>query len=196
MFTGIIEQLGEIKAIDRPKRSSLEMLITTQNWGPLVSGESIAVNGICLTVVAPEADCFQCDISPETERLTTVSTFKIEQKVHLERAMRMSDRFGGHFVTGHVDGLCQVIKRQMQGDCLELHFVCGHPDAQRYLIPKGSVALDGVSLTINTIDQNKFSVMFIPYTLEKTHLGQLTIGDVVNIEFDMLVKTIVQVQNR
>lgn len=190
MFTGIIDHCGVIANIEQGNRSQVVWI--ESQFDDLTAGESIAVDGICLTVVTPEAKRFRCDISPETWQLTNAKQFVKGKLVNLERALRISDRLGGHFVTGHVDCTAYLTHKQYQQEFLEMRLQ-GIPTVNmRYLIKKGSVAVNGVSLTINETLVDGFAVMLIPHTLERTNLGQLTIQDQVNIEFDWVAKVIAQ----
>lgn len=190
MFTGIIDHCGHIANIEQGHRSQVVWI--DSQFDDLTAGESIAVDGICLTVVTSEVKSFRCDISPETWQLTNAKQFAKGKSVNLERALRVSDRLGGHFVTGHVDQTAHVTDKQYQQEFLEMRLQGIHVDNTRYLIKKGSVAVNGVSLTINQLLPDGLTVMLIPHTLERTNLGQLTIQDQVNIEFDWIAKVIAQ----
>src|SRR5688572_14306906 len=183
MFTGIIEQTGSIIQISNP-------LWIKSSFTDLTLGESISVDGVCLTVTALKEDgLFSCDISEETLRLTTASHYKLQQKVNLERSLQLSSRLGGHMVMGHVDQVCYLHAKKKMGDFIEMRFQ--GVTEKVYLIKKGSIALNGVSLTINEITQDDFSVMLIPHTLASTNLGELNLKDAVNLEFDMMARVIV-----
>lgn len=150
-------------------------------------GESIAVDGICLTAVEPDGARLVLDVSPETLRRTTLGERRAGDPVNLERALRLSDRLGGHLVTGHVDGVCRVARIQEQGPFVELHF-SAPPALLRYVVEKGSVAVDGISLTVASCRADGFSVALIPATLKQTTLARRRPGDKVNIETDLLGK--------
>ena len=160
------------------------------NFTDLTLGESIAVDGICLTVAYFTAHQFTVDLSPETLRLTTASSYMNGWKVNLERSLRLMDRFGGHFVTGHVDCQYQVKKISRQDEYLEIVFKNGLHSDQKYLTKKGSITVNGVSLTVNEITEDGFAAMLIPHTLEKTNLSFLRVDSHVNIEYDYLAKII------
>ncbi len=188
MFTGIVDHLGEILFIEQQEKS-LRLTIKTQ-FADLVMGESIAIDGICLTVVSFAPQKFCVDVSLETLRVSAAQNFLQGTRVNLERAMRMSDRLGGHFVLGHVDCTARLEKRCNHDEYVE--WVIGDIDAhdQQYLIAKGSVTVNGVSLTINSVHTGGFSVMLIPHTLARTNWQFLTEDARVNIEFDYLAKLV------
>lgn len=187
MFTGIIDSCGQIKAIaaiPEGKRFQIHGQYTD-----LKVGESIAVNGICLTVAAIDQLDFYLELSPETLAKTNSNSLKIGDKVNLERALKLSDRLGGHFVTGHVDTTTKLIAKEKQGDFLKMIFAI-KTNAQRFLIDKGSIAINGVSLTINQVLENAIELMLIPHTLAVTNLNELKLQAEVNVEFDLLAKLV------
>lgn len=155
--------------------------------GPLALGESIAVNGACLTVDAISGDGFEVDASAETLARTTLGALKAGGTVHLERALRAADRMGGHIVTGHVDGVGSLLERQAVGDSIALVFRLPGELAP-FVAEKGSITVEGVSLTVNAAGPDRFDVTIIPHTLAKTHLGQLRQGDAVNLEVDLVAR--------
>ncbi len=189
MFTGIIEELGRIVSIeDQPdaKRITIE--------GPLVTsdvnrGDSIAVNGTCLTAVEIEPGNFTADVMHETLRLTSLGAAKVGDVVNLERAMNAATRFGGHVVQGHVDGLGHIVSRE-PSDNWEWVRVSIPAELTKYVVLKGSITIDGVSLTVNEIEGNVVGLSLIPETLRLTTLGAKTVGDPVNIEADIMAKHI------
>ncbi len=190
MFTGIVDHGGTITQIEtRPESQRIWIRNSFEN---LMLGESIAVDGICLTVTQIQQDIFCCDISPETGQLTTAKNFKLTQKVNLERALQLSSRLGGHVVMGHIDQVCQVKTMRHIADFIEIIFSGVDKQTKKFIIKKGSIAVNGVSLTINTVSEKEFSVMLIPHTLERTNLIFLHEGDTVNIEFDMMARMIVE----
>lgn len=189
MFSGIIEHCGIITAVNT-QLHGIRLTIQSQ-FIDLQLGESIAVDGICLTVMAIEQQQFSCELSPETLAVTIANEFISGRPVNLERALRVSDRFGGHIVTGHVDGVVKVSDLQQQGEYLQITFTGNKPSQYRYLIPKGSICVNGVSLTLNTVAENQFSVMLIPHSLAVTNLSQLHLNSRVNIEFDTIAKIVV-----
>jgi riboflavin synthase len=191
MFTGLIETLGTVISCDLMKSEAYRLVVSNE-FEQVEPGESIAVDGVCLTALpdAP-AGAMMFDLSPETSQLTTLAHLKGTGYVHLERALIATARIGGHFVTGHIEAMLSLKAKQWHGDCLEMIFGDVTEKQQAYLLPKGSIALAGVSLTINEVNQATFSVMLIPHTLKKTHLSELQVGDVLNVEFDYLTKIIV-----
>lgn len=193
MFTGIVDHCGKITRLDE-QTNSRRFFIETE-FTQLVEGESIAVDGICLTVVEPEEHGFYCDVSAETLRVTAAQQYFVGQSVNLERAMRASDRFGGHIVLGHIDSTATLKAKSIEGDYQVLRFSGLHDDVKKYLVPKGSVCVNGVSLTINSVDDGEFTVMVIPHTLERTNLKLLNEDDTVNIECDYLARVVVQQYN-
>ena len=189
MFTGIIEGLGTITAI-RPSNQGKRLLIDA--GFPLDQtkiGDSIAVSGVCVTVVMVGGKRFEVDLSPETLAKTTFGMAKIGDRVNLERALRLSDRIDGHLVSGHIDGIGSVQQRKTIGNAIIV--VIGVPEfLLRYMIAKGSVAVDGISLTINNRAKDCFDVSIIPHTAKLTTIGFKKAGDYVNIETDMIGKYI------
>ena len=191
MFTGIIEGLGTISGI-RPagkgKRLSVEADFTLDQTK---IGDSIAVNGACLTVINIRAKQFEVDLSPETLATSTFDQARRGDRVNLERALRLSDRIDGHLVSGHVDGIGLIKTKEKQGNAILVTVTV--PEAlTRYMIHKGSVAVDGVSLTIYACDINSFTVSIIPHTADITTVGMKQKGDAVNIETDMIGKFVEQ----
>ena len=188
MFTGIVEKSGTLT--DRQLRGpGARLRVTMKATGaPLVVGESIAVHGACLTVQANERDGFSCDASGETLARTTLGSLPVGARVHLERALAVGDRLGGHIVTGHVDGKVRLFGREELGEAVKLVFEIEDPDLARFVAPKGSVAVDGVSLTVNGAAGTTFDVVIIPHTLAVTTLGDLRPGDEANFEVDLLAR--------
>jgi riboflavin synthase len=187
MFTGIVEELGEVAAIE-PGVDSARMTLR----GPLVTsdavhGASIAVNGVCLTVVEHGAGEFTVDVMAETLRRSSLGALRPGDRVNLERAMAASSRFGGHVVQGHVDGTAEVVER-VPGDRWEVVRLSLPADLARYVVEKGSITVDGVSLTVASVDDDSFTVSLIPTTLDLTTLGRKGVGDLVNLEVDVLAK--------
>lgn len=186
MFTGIIDHCGTIVRIESISKG-LRLWIKTL-FTDFELGESIAINGICLTVTEFHEGIFCCDLSPETLKVTTANSFYIDQMVNLERALLPTSRMGGHFVMGHVDQVATVESIQQLDDFVELKINTLNREAMRYIIKKGSIAIDGVSLTINDITDKGFVVMLIPHTLERTNLKKLQKHTQVNLEFDLLAR--------
>ncbi len=186
MFTGIIEELGVVKQIDRQKLVRLTILAKTV-LEDLKIGDSITVNGVCLTVVSFNTTEMMVEISPETLGVSSLGSLKIGDGVNLERAMRLNDRLGGHLVTGHVDGVGRIRERRPEGDSSILR-IEAPAEVLKYCVKKGSIAVDGVSLTINDLTDKDFVVTVIPYTAKVTTLGLKGIGDAVNLEVDLIGK--------
>jgi riboflavin synthase len=193
MFTGIVDHCGQITDIKPGQEHST--ITVSSKFNDLDLGESIAIDGACLTVTAHTPTQFTVELSPETMRLTKAIKYEIGTQLNLERALRLMDRLGGHFVTGHIDGMCQVADIKPQDKFTELHFNHVPEIYKKFLVKKGSVAVDGVSLTINEVTVDGFTVMLIPHTLEKTNLSNLQIGNQVNVEFDYLAKLVLNQLN-
>jgi riboflavin synthase len=194
MFTGIVEELGEIVAIEHGAESAVLRV-----RGPLVTsdatpGASIAVNGVCLTVVEHDGQMFSVDVMAETLSRSSLGSLRAGTRVNLERAMSASTRFGGHIVQGHVDGTAQILARQ-PGDRWEIVKFTLPPEVSRYVVEKGSITIDGVSLTVSDITDDTFSVSLIPTTLELTTLGHKVVGDPVNLEVDVIAKYVERLLN-
>lgn len=185
MFTGIIEEIG---AVSRRSGAELE-IVATRVLDGLRHGDSVAVDGTCLTVAALKSESFVAQISQETYARTTLGRLKPGHAVNLERAMRADGRFGGHFVLGHVDGVGRIAEITDQGGFALWHFQAP-PEVARYLIPKGSVTIDGISLTVVEPRGDRFGVALIPTTLRETTLSRKAPGDPVNMEADVLGKHI------
>lgn len=187
MFTGLVEGVGKITELKR-KAEGLRLAVAPPfPVNELVLGESVAVSGACLTVVAVKGRAFQVDVSPETLARSTLSFRRVGDLVNLERALRLGDRLGGHLVTGHVDALGILKERREGTEHLELTFELPAPLAP-LVIEKGSIAVDGVSLTVNAVRDQTFTVNIIPYTAKDTNLTGLKIGDRVNLETDIIGK--------
>ena len=188
MFTGIVGALGEVLEVRRAGRDALLRLSLPEAWFPLELGESVSVNGACLTIARQVGQNVEMDMSQETLNRTALGRLAPGDQVNLERALSVGQRLGGHFVTGHIDGVGIVLSRSGIGQGSEVMEFSAPGELVEYLIPKGSVAVDGVSLTIAALKGERFSVALIPVTLEKTTLGQMTVGDEVNLEADLLGK--------
>jgi riboflavin synthase len=188
MFTGLVEDLGTVVRADR--RSDALILGVRPTRIPLtelVIGESVCHDGACLTVTEIGRDAFTVLAGAETLARTTLGRFRVGSRVNLERSLRLGDRLGGHWVTGHIDGTGELAVRRDLGSNLVLG-IRAAPSLVRYIVEKGSIAINGVSLTVNAADAETFSVAIIPHTREETTLGTLTIGDGVNLETDILAK--------
>lgn len=187
MFTGIIEDIGTVKALDR-KADSLGLSVESRlPEDELKPGDSVAVDGVCLTVAEISQRLFVADLSHETLSATTLQNLKPGRRVHLERALALGGRLGGHLVTGHVDGVGEVVSKTPRGPNLDLVFLAP-AEVVPYLISKGSVAVDGVSLTVNDPAGQRFRVTLVPHTRDATTLSERRPGDRVNMEADLLGK--------
>ncbi len=186
MFTGLIERVGKIVQLEAGAGGK-KFCINAGKDFELNLGDSVSVDGACLTVIKIEGEKFWIEASPETLKKTTLSQKKVGGEVNLERALRLSDRLGGHFVLGHIDGVGRVRKKTRRGEFLELE-IEAPSELGKYLIEKGSIAVDGISLTINQVQGNIFSVMLIPETLKRTTISQKKPGDKVNLEADIIGK--------
>jgi riboflavin synthase len=185
MFTGLIQQLGKVQRLDRQGESASLRIACELGREDLELGESIAVNGVCLTVTAWDDNGFVADVSPETLQCSTLGSLRPNSLVNLERALRLCDRLGGHLVSGHIDCLATVRRRYRDQNAIRFEFSVPQ-DNLRYLVAKGSVAINGISLTVNSVDDAGFSVAIIPHSLDKTTLKELREGELVNIETDLL----------
>ena len=193
MFTGIVQEIGAIRRIEArasagsPGDLRIEVGFAAIARDRMNLGDSICVDGVCLTVAALEPKSFHADVSGETLRVTTLGNKPAGARVNLEPALRAGDSLGGHWVSGHVDGIAEVLATARDARSLRVEFAAPKPLA-RYIARKGSVTLDGVSLTVNEVDGVKFSVNLIPHTLEVTTLGALAEGGRVNLEIDVLAR--------
>jgi riboflavin synthase len=187
MFTGIIEGLGTVKAIQPAGQGKCFTVEADLVLDQTKIGDSIAVSGACLTAVAIDGKRFKVDVSPETLAKTTLGKAKIGKRVNLERALRLGDRLDGHLVSGHIDGMGVVKQKKPEGNAVVVTIVIPESLA-RYIIVKGSVAVDGISLTVNNCGRNSFEVSIIPHTARLTTIGFKNIGAPVNIETDMIGK--------
>lgn len=191
MFTGIVEEIGAVKTAQAGRLTvSARAVLEDAHLG-----DSICISGACLTIVRLDKDAFSVDIVPETMRRTTLGELRTGAAVNLERALSVGGRFGGHFVQGHVDAVAKVVSRTPQGGASVVKFVAPS-EVTRYIVEKGFVAIDGVSLTVAERSAGSFSISLIPFTAERTTLGQRRVGDRVNIEVDILAKYIEQLSQR
>jgi riboflavin synthase len=186
MFTGLVQELGRVRAIER-ESAGVRLEVETSLAGELSQGDSIAVNGVCLTAVDVKDGAFRADVMNETLRRSSLGPLEPGAQVNLELPLRAEDRLGGHFVQGHVDATGSVDSVTVEGFSSVVRITCA-PDVLRYVVEKGSIAVDGVSLTVAEIDDEGFSVSLIPETLERTTLGSAVPGRVVNLEVDVLAK--------
>ncbi len=186
MFTGIVSDMGAVRAVDA--RGDARFTIAAPfDCGTVAIGASIACSGACLTVVDKGADWFAVDVSAETLSCTTLGAWRAGTKVNLERSLKVGDELGGHFVLGHVDGVATLTAREPAGDSERFEFTAPD-DLARFIAVKGSVAIDGVSLTVNRVDGASFDINVIPHTLSCTILGAAAPGDGVNLEIDVLAR--------
>jgi riboflavin synthase len=192
MFTGIVSDLGEILEVE-DKAEGLRGLTIATNYDPdtIDIGASIACSGVCLTVVARgrkgNRSWFGVDAAAETLRMTTAEGWRAGRKLNLERALRLGDELGGHMVSGHVDGIAELVGREDLPDMAKLS-IRVPAELARFIAPKGSVALDGVSLTVNEVEGDTFSVLIIPHTLKVTTIGGLGVGARINVEVDVMAR--------
>ena len=187
MFTGLVEEMGVVQSLIRqPKSASLSVMAQTV-LKELSQGESVSVNGVCLTVTGQTDKEFQADVSPETLNVTNLGSLKAGDAVNLERAVRVNSRLGGHLVTGHIDGVGVIRDRKRTEDYMFLKIDLSE-ELLRYCVRKGSVSIDGVSLTVNEVGLRKIEVAIIPHTAKATTLGLKAPGATVNIECDLIGK--------
>ncbi len=185
MFTGLVEEVGQVREV-RPGRPTWVRIGARKVLEGTRVGDSISVSGACLTVVELDPDAFAVELAEETLR-RTAPRWQVGARVNLERALRVGDRLGGHFVTGHVDGVGRVVRFDRRPGATDL-FVELPPGLEKYVAEKGSIAVDGVSLTVVSVRGRVFSVTLIPHTLKATTLGELKVGDPVNLEVDLLAR--------
>jgi riboflavin synthase len=187
MFTGLIEETGRIRSVRGSGRSlhlTVGARLVLEGLGP---GDSIAVNGVCLTVVRFDGDSFTADVMPETYNKTTLKDLPSGAVVNLERTMAVGDRFGGHIVQGHVDGTGSILSLVREEIAVWVTVGAG-PEILRYMVPKGSITIDGISLTVVDVGPDRFQVSLIPHTVAMTNVQQHKVGDRVNLEVDILAK--------
>ena len=187
MFSGIVEEMGAVKSLEKTLAGTRLTILAKLVMDDLPIGASISVNGACLTVVKRDEKEFSADVSAETLSVTTLGKLAVGSPVNLERAMKLNERIGGHLVAGHVDGIGTVRERHQEGNGTVI-VIEAPPEILRYCIVKGSITVDGVSLTINEVGGRTFSVMIIPHTATVTTLGIKQIGDTVNLESDLIGK--------
>ncbi len=186
MFTGLVEALGEITEV-KPTPGGFRLRLSTSLAPELANGDSLAVNGVCLTVIAADPYAVHLDVSPETVRVTTMGTLKRGSMVNLERPLRADSRLGGHFVQGHVDGIATVEDVRQDGDSYWLTIMFP-PALAAFIVRKGSITVNGVSLTVAGVDDRRLDVQIIPYTWTHTNFQALKAGETVNLECDILGK--------
>ncbi|WP_413110853.1 riboflavin synthase [Thaumasiovibrio sp. DFM-14] len=188
MFTGIIEAVGTITAMT-PKGEDITVTVDASglDMSDVKLGDSIATNGVCLTVVSLSSNSYSADLSNETLKLTAFNHYNVGQKANLEKAMLPTTRFGGHMVSGHVDGIATVIERTMTGRAIEF-WLQVPPTLAKYIAHKGSVAVDGISLTVNEVKDNTFKLTIVPHTAQETTIEKFKPGTKVNLEVDVIAR--------
>lgn len=195
MFTGIIEGKGKVLRIERRGETRRLTVEFPSHLTEVQLGDSISLNGVCLTVVEKRDQALKFDLSEETIKRSILGELKEGNVVNLERALRLNDRLGGHFVTGHIDGVGLITEKKQEKDFINLR-VRVPENISKYVVPKGSIAIDGISLTVNECRGNEILITLIPYTLEKTTLMDKRAGDHVNLEADILGKYVEKLLNR
>ncbi|TFG37746.1 MAG: riboflavin synthase [Syntrophobacterales bacterium] len=187
MFTGIIEDMGVVKKMAKKGSDAQLEIDTTMNLDDVRMGDSIAISGACLTVIDIKERAFTADVSAETLAKTTLKTSKTGDSVNLEKALKMDSFLGGHFVLGHVDGIGKISEKKTISNSILFGFET-EKELGRYIVQKGSITVDGISLTVNRCEKNRFYVNIIPHTARETTLGFKNVGDAVNVETDILGK--------
>ncbi|MEQ8510348.1 MAG: riboflavin synthase [Rhodospirillaceae bacterium] len=195
MFTGLITDLGEVAAVDAHHGGARLEIKTSYDLKTVDIGASIACNGCCLTAVEMDANMFLVDVSRESLDRTTLGQWSVGRRINLERSLKLGDELGGHLVSGHVDCVAEVTERREDGDSVRFTFRVPK-DFARFIAEKGSVAVDGVSLTVNEVGPDSFGVNIIPHTCAVTTFGGLRPGDIVNIEIDMLARYVARLLNQ
>lgn len=194
MFTGIIEGIGFLKKFTRKREDAVLDIETKMTLDDLKIGDSISVNGACLTLTSKKDMCFTADVSAETLARTNIKTLKPKDRVNLEKALRLNSFIGGHLVLGHVDGIGKIIELTNKSNSIVIGIEID-ADINRYIVEKGSIAVDGVSLTVNRCEKNRFYVNMIPHTARMTTLGSKKVSDLVNIETDIIGKYVEKLIN-
>jgi riboflavin synthase len=187
MFTGIVEVQGTV--LSNASTKTANRLIISSPYEQLQTGESVAVNGVCLTLLR-SASQLEFDVSPETLKITNLRELGVGDSVNLERAMMANSRFGGHYVSGHIDTTAFIKARRPLEDCVEMTISGFKSNELKYLFSKGSITFEGVSLTINAVNEGEVDVLLIPHTLANTNLHQKGVGDYLNVEFDYLTRIV------
>lgn len=187
MFTGIVEEMGAVTSVEKTLAGTRLTILASTVMGDLKIGDSISVNGTCLTVVTRGERDFSVEVSPETLSVTTLGRLTAGEPVNLERAMKLNERIGGHLVAGHVDGVGTIRSRHQEGNVIVFDIEAS-PEILRYCVAKGSITVDGISLTINGVSERGFSVAIIPHTAKVTTLGLKQANDPVNLESDLIGK--------
>lgn len=187
MFTGIVEELGEVSAMARGRDSMVLTIKAKTIMSDLKLGDSVSTNGVCLTVTEKGSDYYKADVMHETMNRSSLGKLKPGSHVNLERAMSAEGRFGGHIVSGHIDGTGSITSIKKDDNAV-WYTIAAPENIMRYIIEKGSIAIDGISLTVAKVTDNDFSVSIIPHTIKETTLGEKKIGDIVNLENDLIGK--------
>lgn len=187
MFTGIVEEIGTVKSIKRGAKSFTLCIAAEKVLENTRIGDSIAANGVCLTVTSMGSGCYYADVMPETMRCTNFADLSVGSRLNLERAMAVGDRLGGHIVSGHIDGTGRVTNLERDDNAIWVT-IAASPQIMKYIVMKGSIAIDGVSLTVAYVDSGTFKVSIIPHTQEQTTLTSKKVGDIVNLENDILAR--------
>ncbi len=187
MFTGIVEDAGKVFRVEHKGQEKRLILELPRHLTEVQLGDSINVNGVCLTIIGKNEQKVELDLSAETLEKTTLRELKEGDRVNLERALKLTDRLGGHIVTGHVDGIGDIVEKREERGFLQLRIRIPE-SVSRYVVQKGSIAIDGISLTVNEYQEEEIRMTLIPYTVEKTTLRQKRVGDRVNLEADILGK--------
>ena len=196
MFTGIITDLGRVRSVEQAASGDTRFAFTTRyEMASIALGASIACSGACLTVVEKGADWFAVEVSGETLARTTLGTWAVGRAVNLERSLRLGDELGGHLVSGHVDGVARIVEISPEGGSMRLMFEVAAGLA-KFVASKGSVAIDGVSLTVNEVDGAFFGVNIIDHTRRVTSFGEVAVGDRVNLEVDILARYVARLLER
>jgi riboflavin synthase len=190
MFTGLVESVGEVAEVN-PTAAGVRLRVSTTLAREMTPGDSLAVNGVCLTVTLADAEAVFADVGPETLRVTTLGSLRRSSLVNLERPLRADGRFGGHFVQGHVDTVGRIVDLRPDADFhwLKVQFPSS---LAAFIVQKGSIAVDGISLTVAELEADRFDVQIVPYTMEHTNLRRAQSGDRVNLECDMVGKYVVR----
>ena len=193
MFTGLVTDIGKVKEL--VKQGDLKVVITTSYDTNFMSmGASICCSGVCLTVVDKGECWFAVEVSKETTDSTTIGSWKVGAAVNLERSLQLKDELGGHIVSGHVDGTAELMALEKEGDSHRLSLIV-EPKLAKFIAPKGSITLEGVSLTVNSVENNSFGINIIPHTWENTSFKFLTIGSYLNIEVDVIARYVARLMN-
>lgn len=194
MFTGLIEEIGEIVSVKRDTKTYKLSVCANRIFEDLKLGDSVAVNGVCLTASTISGNVFTADVMPETIERTALSKLKSGSRVNLERAMPLNGRFGGHIVAGHIDGVGVIMSKKQDSNAVRLT-ITAKPEILKYIVEKGSIAINGVSLTVTYVDSSAFGVSIIPHTSNETTLLSYEIGTAVNLECDIVGKYIEKLMN-